>query len=42
MYRRRALDAWIREQERSDSRSNSALNPLAAPLRHKAGRVADA
>ncbi|KAA0941382.1 helix-turn-helix transcriptional regulator [Streptomyces apricus] len=42
MYRRRALDAWIREQERSDSRSNSALNPLATPRRHKAGRVADA
>ncbi|MEV7868776.1 helix-turn-helix domain-containing protein [Streptomyces sp. NPDC088124] len=42
MYRRKALDTWIREQERADSRSNPALSPLAAPLRHKTGRVADA
>ncbi|MET9890006.1 helix-turn-helix domain-containing protein [Streptomyces sp. NPDC006465] len=42
MYRRNALDAWIREQERADSRSNPVLNPLGAPLRHKTGRVADA
>ncbi|MFD4113194.1 helix-turn-helix transcriptional regulator [Streptomyces niveus] len=28
MYRREALDAWIREQEQADSRSNLALNPL--------------
>ncbi|MHC5701896.1 helix-turn-helix transcriptional regulator [Streptomyces tirandamycinicus] len=31
MYRRTALDAWIHEQERADSRSNPALNPLSAP-----------
>ncbi|MDQ1025038.1 putative DNA-binding transcriptional regulator AlpA [Streptomyces umbrinus] len=30
MYRREALDAWIREQEQADSRSNLALNPLRA------------
>ncbi|MFJ4338704.1 helix-turn-helix transcriptional regulator [Streptomyces sp. NPDC088915] len=30
MYRRTALDAWIHEQERADSRSNLALSPLAA------------
>ncbi|MFH8616315.1 hypothetical protein ACH4E8_14735 [Streptomyces sp. NPDC017979] len=30
MYRREALDAWIREQEQADSRSNTALNPVAA------------
>jgi excisionase family DNA binding protein len=30
MYRREALDAWICEQERADSRSNPALNPLSA------------
>ncbi|EST31689.1 MULTISPECIES: helix-turn-helix transcriptional regulator [Streptomyces] len=30
MYRREALDAWIREQEQADSRSNLALNPLSA------------
>jgi predicted DNA-binding transcriptional regulator AlpA len=28
MYRLQALDAWIREQEHADSRSNTALNPL--------------
>ncbi|WP_078893586.1 helix-turn-helix domain-containing protein [Streptomyces sp. CT34] len=28
MYRREALDAWIREQEQADSRSNTALSPL--------------
>ncbi|MFD3355803.1 helix-turn-helix transcriptional regulator [Streptomyces fradiae] len=34
MYRRTALDAWIHDQERADSRSNPALNPLsAAPQR---------
>ncbi|MEV5846534.1 helix-turn-helix domain-containing protein [Streptomyces sp. NPDC051985] len=27
-YRLEALDAWIREQERADSRSNPALSPL--------------
>ncbi|MFE8009095.1 helix-turn-helix transcriptional regulator [Streptomyces sp. NPDC057418] len=36
MYRRTALDAWIHEQERADSRSNPALNPLsAAPQRRR-------
>ncbi|MYT71810.1 MULTISPECIES: helix-turn-helix domain-containing protein [unclassified Streptomyces] len=28
MYRREALDAWIREQEQADSRSNATLSPL--------------
>lgn len=28
MYRISALDKWVRDQEVSDSRSNSALNPL--------------
>ncbi|GAB2915056.1 helix-turn-helix transcriptional regulator [Streptomyces mayteni] len=28
MYRLEALDAWIREQEQADSRSNASLNPL--------------
>ncbi|WP_307865244.1 helix-turn-helix domain-containing protein [Streptomyces montanisoli] len=28
MYRRDLLDAWLREQQRADSRSNPALNPL--------------
>ncbi|MDX3835858.1 helix-turn-helix transcriptional regulator [Streptomyces europaeiscabiei] len=32
VYRVQALDAWVREQEQADSRSNAALNPLnAAP-----------
>ncbi|MFF0131494.1 helix-turn-helix transcriptional regulator [Streptomyces mirabilis] len=28
MYRIEALDAWIREQEQADSRSNTVLSPL--------------
>ncbi|MER7973982.1 helix-turn-helix domain-containing protein [Streptomyces sp. NPDC005840] len=28
MYRWEALDAWIREQEQADSRSNTTLSPL--------------
>ncbi len=28
MYRLEALDAWVREQEQAESRSNPALNPL--------------
>ncbi|MFF7838231.1 helix-turn-helix transcriptional regulator [Streptomyces ossamyceticus] len=28
MYRLEALDAWVREQEQVDSRSNPVLNPL--------------
>ncbi|WP_260476222.1 AlpA family transcriptional regulator [Streptomyces sp. WAC 06783] len=35
MYRREALDAWIREQEQADSRSNPALNPLNAPRQER-------
>ncbi|MGW1712063.1 helix-turn-helix transcriptional regulator [Streptomyces sp. NPDC002156] len=30
VYRVQALDAWVREQEQADSRSNAALNPLNA------------
>ncbi len=29
-YRLDALDAWIREQELADSRSNPALDPVSA------------
>ncbi|MGW2657546.1 helix-turn-helix domain-containing protein [Streptomyces sp. NPDC001478] len=29
MYRVSALDKWVRDQERSDARSNATLNPLA-------------
>ncbi|MEU6402594.1 helix-turn-helix domain-containing protein [Streptomyces sp. NPDC046985] len=28
VYRVEALDAWVREQEQADSRSNPKLNPL--------------
>jgi len=28
MYRITALDAWVADQERADSRSNHTLNPL--------------
>ncbi|MET8576563.1 helix-turn-helix domain-containing protein [Streptomyces sp. NPDC005012] len=28
MYRLEVLDAWVREQEQADSRSNLALSPL--------------
>lgn len=30
MYRRERLDAWLADQEKADSRSNPALNPLNA------------
>ncbi|WP_405951514.1 helix-turn-helix domain-containing protein [Streptomyces prunicolor] len=30
IYRIEALDAWIREQEQADSRSNTTLSPLGA------------
>ncbi|WP_406395649.1 helix-turn-helix domain-containing protein [Streptomyces sp. NBC_00882] len=30
MYRLEALDAWVREQEQADSRSNTTLSPLTA------------
>ncbi|MFD6435864.1 helix-turn-helix transcriptional regulator [Streptomyces venezuelae] len=34
MYRREGIDAWIREQEQADPRSNALLSPLrAAPER---------
>lgn len=39
MYRREALDAWIREQEQADSRSNQALSPLARAPQHRSGRI---
>ncbi|MEU9481406.1 helix-turn-helix domain-containing protein [Streptomyces sp. NPDC048191] len=29
MYRISALDTWVQAQEQADSRSNSALNPVA-------------
>ncbi|MBV7699369.1 AlpA family transcriptional regulator [Streptomyces sp. TRM70350] len=35
MYRRGALDAWIREQEQADSRSNPDLNPLSTAPQHR-------
>ncbi|MFI7405014.1 helix-turn-helix domain-containing protein [Streptomyces sp. NPDC049541] len=39
MYRREALDAWIRAQEEVDSRSNTALSPLSiAPQQRAADR----
>lgn len=38
MYRREALDAWIREQEQSDSRSNPAISPLARAPQRPSGR----
>ncbi len=38
MYRRSALDAWVREQERSDSRSNSELSPLSTPPQQRPDR----
>ena len=39
MYRREALDAWVREQEQADSRSNPALDPLKAPPQEWSGRL---
>ncbi|GAB3118578.1 hypothetical protein GCM10027160_30960 [Streptomyces calidiresistens] len=38
MYRLEALDAWVREQEQADSRSNPALNPLDARPRKRSAR----
>jgi predicted DNA-binding transcriptional regulator AlpA len=35
MYRLEALDAWVREQEEADSRSNAALSPLSAAPQHR-------
>ncbi|OBQ53855.1 MULTISPECIES: helix-turn-helix transcriptional regulator [unclassified Streptomyces] len=42
MYRRNALDAWIREQEQADARSNPALSPLTAAPQRKSGAFLDA
>ncbi|WP_409473368.1 helix-turn-helix transcriptional regulator [Streptomyces sp. HC307] len=39
MYRREALDAWIREQEQADSRSNTALNPVSATPQQRISRT---
>ncbi|WP_128643004.1 helix-turn-helix transcriptional regulator [Streptomyces sp. SS] len=41
-YRLDALDAWIREQERADSRSNFSLNPVSATPRRREGYSASA
>ncbi|MFE1837491.1 helix-turn-helix transcriptional regulator [Streptomyces sviceus] len=38
MYRLEALDAWVREQEQADSRSNPAHNPLNTPLQERSSR----
>ncbi|MFC9740909.1 helix-turn-helix domain-containing protein [Streptomyces noursei] len=38
MYRLEALDAWVREQEQADSRSNPALNPLNTPPQERSAR----
>ncbi|MFG2533141.1 helix-turn-helix transcriptional regulator [Streptomyces sp. NPDC048516] len=42
MYRLEALDAWVREQEQADSRSNEALNPLNAPRQERSTRLTSA
>ncbi|MEU2232614.1 helix-turn-helix transcriptional regulator [Streptomyces vietnamensis] len=39
-YRLDALDAWIREQEQADSRSNFSLNPVSATPQRRAGYAA--
>ncbi|WP_229898783.1 helix-turn-helix transcriptional regulator [Streptomyces hiroshimensis] len=41
-YRLDALDAWIREQEQADSRSNPALNPVSAAPKRRVGYSATA
>ncbi|MEU6964363.1 helix-turn-helix transcriptional regulator [Streptomyces chrestomyceticus] len=33
MYRLETLDAWVREQELADSRSNTSLNPVSSAPR---------
>ncbi|WP_440558564.1 hypothetical protein ACSP97_27490 [Streptomyces sp. SCPE 10] len=38
MYRVEALDAWVREQEQADSRSNPALNPLIVRPQERSAR----
>lgn len=42
MYRREALDAWIREQEQADSRSNAVLSPLSVSPRQRSSRIPNA
>ncbi|MGY4984494.1 helix-turn-helix transcriptional regulator [Streptomyces nigrescens] len=42
MYRLEVLDAWVREQEQADSRSNAALNPLNAPCQERSTRLTSA
>ncbi|MFJ2017477.1 helix-turn-helix transcriptional regulator [Streptomyces nodosus] len=42
MYRREALDAWIREQEQADSRSNTALNPVSSTPQQRFSRISNA
>ncbi|MGW5863207.1 helix-turn-helix transcriptional regulator [Streptomyces sp. NPDC055239] len=41
-YRLDALDAWIREQEQADSRSNPALDPVSAAPQRRADYSATA
>ncbi|MEU3931556.1 helix-turn-helix domain-containing protein [Streptomyces sp. NPDC029044] len=40
MYRRDLLDAWLSEQQRADSRSNPALDPLNRARRQRERRRA--
>lgn len=42
MYRVEALDAWVREQEQADSRSNPALNPLGVRPQERSTRFTTA
>ncbi|TXS18794.1 MULTISPECIES: helix-turn-helix transcriptional regulator [unclassified Streptomyces] len=42
MYRREAVDAWIREQEQADSRANASLSPLSANSQQRASRLPNA
>jgi predicted DNA-binding transcriptional regulator AlpA len=42
MYRLEVLDAWVREQEQADSRSNLALNPLNTPPQERSSRFLSA
>jgi predicted DNA-binding transcriptional regulator AlpA len=39
MYRLEVLDAWVREQEQADSRSNPALNPVSVAPQHRFSRI---
>ncbi|WP_406123267.1 helix-turn-helix domain-containing protein [Streptomyces canus] len=42
MYRVEALDAWVREQEQADSRSNPALSPLSVRPQERSARFVSA